>query len=46
MILIQGFFSGLMIGKFSEGSIKYGVKHSLALVVVALLIITTVKGGI
>jgi len=46
MILIQGFFVGLMIGKFSEGQVKYGIKHSLALVVLALLIVTTVKGSL
>lgn len=46
MILIQGFFVGLMIGKFSEGQVKYGIKHSLALMVLALLIVTTVKGSL
>ena len=43
LILIQGLFAGLMIGKFSEGSIKYGVKHSAALIVVSLLIVLTVS---
>ncbi|MBI2507328.1 type II secretion system F family protein [Candidatus Woesearchaeota archaeon] len=42
LIVIQGVFAGLLIGKFSEGKIKYGIKHSFALVVVALLIILTV----
>lgn len=42
LILIQGLFAGLMIGKFSEGSIKYGVKHSAALIVISLLIVLTV----
>ncbi len=42
LIVIQGLFAGLLIGKFSEGKIKYGIKHSLALVVIALLIILTV----
>ena len=42
LIVIQGVFAGLLIGKFSEGKIKYGVKHSFALVVIALLIILTV----
>jgi len=46
LILIQGFFAGLMIGKFSEGSIKDGIIHSLILVVSAALIVTTIKGGI
>jgi archaeal flagellar protein FlaJ len=42
LIVIQGLFAGLLIGKFSEGNIKYGLKHSAALVVMALLIILTV----
>ena len=42
LIIVQGLFAGLMIGKFSEGSIKYGIKHSVALIVIALLIALTV----
>ncbi len=42
LIVIQGVFAGLLIGKFSEGKIKYGIKHSFALVVIALLLILTV----
>jgi hypothetical protein len=38
--LSQGFFAGLVIGKISEGSIKSGLKHSLALVAMALIIST------
>lgn len=38
LILIQGFFSGLTIGKLSEGSIKAGIKHSFALMVFSFLI--------
>jgi len=48
MILIQGFFSGLVIGKLSEGSIKGGIKHSFALVVTSFLVSTianVVLGG-
>jgi len=33
LIIIQGFFSGLVIGKLSEGSIISGLKHSIFLVV-------------
>ncbi len=44
LILIQGFFIGVMIGKFSEGSLKFGLKHSLALMVIGYLIFTVVKG--
>jgi hypothetical protein len=46
LIMIQGFFAGIMIGKFSEGTIKQGLIHSLILMVSAALIITTAKGGI
>ncbi|MBS3117772.1 type II secretion system F family protein [Candidatus Woesearchaeota archaeon] len=46
LILVQGFFSGVMIGAFSEGSVKRGLLHSLVLMTLATLIITTAKGGI
>ena len=38
LLLIQGFFSGLAIGKLSEGSMKAGIKHSFALVLIAFLV--------
>lgn len=38
LILIQGLFSGLTIGKLSEGNIKPGIKHSFILVIMAFLI--------
>ena len=37
LIIIQGFFSGLVIGKLSEGSILSGLKHSIALVIIGSL---------
>ncbi len=40
LLLIQGFFSGITIGKLSEGSIKSGIKHSFALMVTSFLIST------
>jgi len=40
LLLTQGFFAGLVIGKLSEGKIKAGLKHSFILVVVALLVST------
>lgn len=46
LILIQGFFTGIMIGKFSEGTLKQGLLHALFLMTLAALIITTAKGGI
>ncbi len=46
LVLVQGFFAGIMIGKFSEGTLKNGLIHSLALITIATLIITTIKGGL
>ena len=40
LLLVQGLFSGLVIGKLSEGSIKAGIKHSFALVGFSFLIAT------
>lgn len=40
LLIIQGLFSGLTIGKLSEGSLKPGIKHSFALVALAFLIST------
>lgn len=37
LIILQGFFSGLVIGKLSEGSIISGLKHSIILVIVGSL---------
>lgn len=44
LVIIQGLFAGLMIGKFSEGEIKQGIKHALILIILGYLIISTVKG--
>ncbi len=38
LLLFQGFFSGLVIGKLSEGHIKAGVKHSFSLMLMAFII--------
>lgn len=38
LLLIQGFFSGLAIGKLSEGDIKAGIKHSFSLIALSFLI--------
>lgn len=38
LLLTQGFFIGLVIGKLAEGSLKKGLKHSFALMIAALLI--------
>jgi len=40
LIIVQGFFAGLVIGKLSEGTVKAGVKHSIILTAIAYLITT------
>ena len=43
LLLVQGFFSGLAIGKLSEGNIKSGLKHSFLLIVFSFLIYSGVN---
>ena len=38
LLLVQGLFSGLTIGKLSEGTIKPGIRHSFILMLIAFLI--------
>ncbi len=38
LLLIQGFFSGLIIGKLAEGNVKLGIKHSFTLMLLAFLV--------
>jgi flagellar protein FlaJ len=40
LLLAQGFFAGLTIGKLAEGSIKKGIKHSFVLMAISFLITT------
>lgn len=40
LLLVQGFFCGLVIGKLSEGNIKAGVRHSFVLMLISFLIAT------
>ncbi|MBA7654281.1 hypothetical protein ES703_62158 [subsurface metagenome] len=40
LLLVQGFFCGLAIGKLSEGNVKAGVRHSFILMLIAFLIAT------
>src|SRR3989344_4466431 len=44
LILVQGLFAGLMIGKFAEGSYKEGIKHSLIMMLGGYLITATLSG--
>ena len=41
LLLIQGFFSGLAIGKLAEGNVKGGLKHSFSLMLLAFLVTAT-----
>lgn len=43
LLIAQGFFSGLVIGKIAEGRVKYGFKHSFIMVALAWLISTGAK---
>lgn len=42
LILIQGLFAGLSVGKMSEGAIISGIKHSLFMMFVGFLVFTLV----
>jgi len=43
LLLVQGLFAGLTIGKLAEGSIKSGIKHSFIMMGLAFLITTGVR---
>ncbi len=40
LLIVQGFFAGLVIGKVTEGNLKAGIKHSFILAIAAFLIAT------
>ena len=40
LLIVQGIFAGLTIGKLTEGTLKAGIKHSFILSIAALLIST------
>ncbi len=40
LLLVQGFFAGLIIGKITEGTLKSGIKHAFILLMATLLIST------
>ncbi len=44
LIVVQGLFAGLMIGKFAEGDYKEGIKHSIIMVLGGYLITATLTG--
>jgi len=43
LLITQGFFAGLIIGKLSEGDIKAGIKHSFIMVALAILLSTGLR---
>jgi len=43
LLIVQGFFAGLVIGKLSEGKIQAGLKHSFILILLAVLFGTGAK---
>lgn len=43
LLIAQGFFTGLAIGKLAEGSIKAGIKHSFVMSISAILITTGIR---
>ncbi len=43
LLVVQGFFAGLVIGKLAEGRVRAGLKHSFILIALALLIDTGSK---
>ena len=43
LLVVQGFFAGIIIGKLSEGNVKAGIKHSFILVAMAILMSTGSK---
>lgn len=44
LILVQGLFAGLLIGKFAEGNFRVGLKHSLILMLGGYLIFALATG--
>src|SRR3989338_6946298 len=43
LLLVQGFFTGLVIGKLAEGSLYAGIKHSFIMMISAFLASTGLK---
>lgn len=43
LLLMQALFAGLVIGKLSEGSVRYGIKHSAMLLIITYLIVTATR---
>ncbi|NOR84772.1 hypothetical protein GQ473_01515 [archaeon] len=44
LAVIQGFFSGVVIGKLAEGSVDAGLKHAIILVIIGYTVMTLATG--
>ena len=40
LAIIQGFFSGIVIGKLAEGSVDAGLKHAIFMVIIGYTVLT------
>lgn len=43
LLIVQGLFTGLIIGKIAEGSVRSGIKHSFILAITSILVYTGSK---
>ncbi len=43
LLLVQALFAGLVIGKLSQGSIRYGIKHSAILLIFTYIVVTATR---
>jgi len=43
LLLVQAFFAGLVIGKLSQGSVRYGVKHSAILLIFTYIVVMAAR---
>ena len=43
LLLVQALFAGLVIGKLSQGSIRYGIKHSAILLIFTYIVVTAAR---
>jgi flagellar protein FlaJ len=40
LIILQGIFAGLVIGKMAEGAVSAGIKHSAIMIIIGFLVFT------
>ena len=44
IVVVQGFFAGVVVGKLSIGNLRSGLKHSLILITLAVIIMSIAQG--